>query len=253
MANSDDLDPTGRFTNRAEDYVRYRPSYPAAAIDALLDGLGAPATLVAADVGAGTGISARLLAERGVEVVAVEPNRAMRDAAAPHPRVTFRDGSAESIPLADGAVDLVLAAQAYHWFRAEPAVAEMARVVKSGGRLALVWNRRAEVEPFMQGYERAILEAADDPAVVGMHADIEAVDRSRLFGPRRIVRFEQRQVVDRDGLMGRALSASYVPKQGPRLTRLVERLGELYDQYAVSGSVELVYETEVTLAERLPR
>jgi len=128
MANSDDQDPTGRFTNRAEDYVRYRPSYPAAAIDALLAGLGAPTTLVAADVGAGTGISARLLAERGVEVVAVEPNRAMREAAAPHARVTFRDGSAEAIPLADGSVDLVLAAQAYHWFRAVPAVTEMARV-----------------------------------------------------------------------------------------------------------------------------
>jgi SAM-dependent methyltransferase len=253
MANSDDHDPTGRFTNRAEDYVRYRPSYPAAAIDALLAGLGAPAALVAADVGAGTGISARLLAERGVEVVAVEPNRAMRDAATPHPRVTFRDGSAEALPLATGSVDLVLAAQAYHWFRAVPAVTEMARVLKPGGRLALVWNRRSELEPFMQGYERAILEAADDPAVVGMHADLEAVDRSGLFAPRRVERFEQRQAVDREGLLGRALSASYVPKQGPRLALLVERLGALYDEYAARGSVELVYETEVTLAERLPR
>jgi SAM-dependent methyltransferase len=253
MADSDAREPTGRFTNRAEDYVRYRPSYPAAAVDAVLEGLGPPATLVAADIGAGTGISARLLADRGVEVIAVEPNRAMREAAAPHAAVTFRDGSAEAIPLADGAVDLVVAAQAYHWFRADEAVREMARALKSGGRLALLWNRRAAVGALMQGYERALLEAADDPAVVGMHADLEAVDRSRLFRSRRILRFEQRQAVDRDGLLGRALSASYVPKHGPRLVRLVERLTALYDQYAAGGSVDLVYETEVTLAERLPR
>jgi SAM-dependent methyltransferase len=253
MATSDELDPTGRFTSRAGDYVRYRPSYPAAAIDALLAGLGEPASLVAADVGAGTGISARLVAERGARVFAVEPNRAMREAATPHAGVTWLDGSAEAIPLADGAVDLVLAAQAYHWFRANESVAEMARVVKSGGRLALVWNRRDESDPFMAGYERAVLEVATDPAVVGMQADIEAVDRSGLFGPRRVERFQQRQPVDRDGLMGRALSASYVPKAGPGLALLVERLNALYDEYAARGPVELVYETEVVLAERLPR
>ena len=253
MPTVDDLNPTGRFTSRADDYVRYRPSYPAAAIDALLAGLGAPATLVAADVGAGTGISARLLAERGVKVFAVEPNRAMRQAAEPHPGVTWLDASAEAIPLADGAVELVLAAQAYHWFRAALAVAEMGRVVKSGGRLALVWNVRAQSDALMQGYERAILEVADNPSVVGMASDIEAVDRSGLFAPRRVERFEQRQMVDHDGLIGRALSASYVPKDGPRRALLIQRLSTLYDQHAANGHVELVYETEVVLAERLPR
>ena len=80
-------DPTGRFRDRAADYAAARPSYPAAALDALLEGLGAPAALVVADVGAGTGIAARLVAERGARVLAVEPNAAMRAAAEPHPRV----------------------------------------------------------------------------------------------------------------------------------------------------------------------
>ncbi len=80
MAEPHDIDPTGRFSNRADDYARHRPTYPAAAIDALLAGLGPASGLVAVDVGAGTGISARLLAERGVSVIAVEPNRAMREA-----------------------------------------------------------------------------------------------------------------------------------------------------------------------------
>src|SRR5262245_49009958 len=100
MSAPSDLDPTGRFTQRADDYAVYRPTYPAAAIDAILDGLGAPARLVAADVGAGTGIASRLLAERGVRVLAVEPNAAMRAVAAAHPRVEAHVGTAEATGLA---------------------------------------------------------------------------------------------------------------------------------------------------------
>jgi SAM-dependent methyltransferase len=253
MVSLDDPSPTARFSNRADDYVRYRPSYPAAAIDALIAGLGAPETLFVGDIGAGTGISARLLAERGARVAAIEPNRAMREAAAPHPNVTWLDGTAEAIPLADAAVDLTLAAQAFHWFRAAPAVAEMARVTKPGGRLALVWNVRSATDPLMQGYERAILEVATDPSVVGMNSDLSAIERSGYFGPRRAARFEKRQTVDHDGLIGRALSASYVPKEGEPRARLIERLGALFASHAEHGTVDLVYETQVIVAERLAR
>src|SRR5688500_14656893 len=118
--NLDALRPTERFSGRAESYVRFRPSYPAAAIDAVLAGLGDPARLVAADVGAGTGISARLLADRGGRVDAVEPNTAMRAAAAPHAGVRWHGGRAQATGLPDASVDLVLCAQAYHWFDEEP-------------------------------------------------------------------------------------------------------------------------------------
>lgn len=253
MSTPSDLDPTGRFSNRAEDYARYRPTYPAAAIDAVLDGLGPPSRLAALDVGAGTGISARLLGERGAHVTAVEPNRAMREAAAPHPNVTWLEGTAEAIPLGNAAVDLALSAQAFHWFRAGEAVREMARVTKSGGRLALVWNHRSATDPFMRGYQEILLALGVDPAVAGMDADVAAVERSGLFGPRRVVSFEHRQRVDRDGLIGRALSASYVPKDGAGRARLVELLSALHARYAHDGTVDFVYDTEVTLAERLPR
>jgi SAM-dependent methyltransferase len=116
----DRLDPTGRFTNRAEDYAKHRPSYPDAAIDAVLMGLGAPPDLVAADVGAGTGISSRALAARGLRVVAIEPNAAMRAKAEPHPRVEWRDGTGERTGLPPASVDLVLCAQAFHWLDPEP-------------------------------------------------------------------------------------------------------------------------------------
>jgi len=142
-----ELAPTTRFSDRAADYVRYRPDYPAAAIDRMLAGLRTPPEIVAADVGAGTGISARRLAERGARVWAVEPNAEMRAAAAPHPLVTWHDGTAEATGLDRASVDLVLCAQAFHWFRPPEAVAEFARILRPGGRLAIVWNRRDRSDP----------------------------------------------------------------------------------------------------------
>src|SRR5262245_13861892 len=127
------MNPTGRFSDRASDYVKYRPTYPAAAIDAVLEGLGPAGTLVAADVGAGTGISSRLLAERGVRVIAVEPNRVMRDAAEPHELVEWRDGRAEGTGLESSSLDLVLCAQSFHWFEPAAALGELARVLRPGG------------------------------------------------------------------------------------------------------------------------
>jgi ubiquinone/menaquinone biosynthesis C-methylase UbiE len=101
-----------RFSDRATDYAKYRPSYPATAIDRILEGLNNP--LVAADIGAGTGISSRLLAERGVRVLEIEPNADMRQAAAPHPLVKFYDSTAEKTGIADASIDLVTCFQSFH-------------------------------------------------------------------------------------------------------------------------------------------
>ncbi len=130
-----ELSPTSRFADRASDYARFRPSYPAEAIDAALAGMPIASGLVAADIGAGTGISSRLFAERGVRVLAVEPNAAMRESAEPHEGVTFVDGTAEATGLESASVDLVICAQAFHWFRPVEALAEFRRIVKPGGRL----------------------------------------------------------------------------------------------------------------------
>src|SRR5262245_17027369 len=131
-------DSVQRFSDRASDYVRYRPTYPDEAIDAVLAGLGPSERLVAADIGAGTGISARLLGDRGVRVIAVEPGDGMRGAAASHPKVTWLAGAAEATGLRSQVVDLVLCAQSFHWFRGADALSEFARVLKPGRRLAIV-------------------------------------------------------------------------------------------------------------------
>src|SRR4051812_36222640 len=105
------LDTVERFSDRAADYVKYRPGYPAEIFSAILDGLGPTGQLLAADVGAGTGISARLLGARDVKVVAAEPGEAMRRAADPHPSVAWVSARAEAIGLRSHILDLVLCAQ----------------------------------------------------------------------------------------------------------------------------------------------
>lgn len=246
-----ELNPTGRFSDRVTDYVKYRPSYPAPAIDAVLAGLRSPSDLTAADVGAGTGISARLLADRGVRVLAVEPNAAMSGAADQHAGVTWRTGTAEATGLADSSTDLITAFQAFHWFEPGPTLREFHRILRPGGRLALVWNRRSLTEPFTAGFRRAIHEVGGESAAERMDFDPAVIARSGLFSPPRLSEFPNEQRLDEAGLIGRAMSASYVPKTGPEAGRLLALLRELHARHAdASGRVTLVYSTQVFVSAR---
>ncbi len=246
------MDPTGRFSDRASDYVRHRPDYPAIAFDAMLEGLGAPESLLAADVGAGTGISTRPLAERGVRVVAIEPNAAMRAAAEPHANVAWRDGSAEATGLPDACVDLVLCAQAFHWFRQAEALAEFRRVLRSGGRFALMWNVRDDSDALTREYIEAI------HATNGVHAseripfDPATSDQVGGFGPVGFHAFPHEQALDRDGLLGRATSSSYVSREPAKLEALTRLLHEAFERHRdARGLVTMRYVTEVWMASRL--
>jgi SAM-dependent methyltransferase len=251
MAQHNDRDTVERFSDRAADYVRYRPTYPPEAIDAILDGLGPPGRLVAADVGAGTGISARLLGERGVRVIALEPGEGMRHAAAPHPNVVWAAGRAEATGLASQAVDLVLCAQSFHWFQTADALTEFARVLKERGRLAISWNRRSRSDPFTAGYRQAIVAVGGEIADETRTFDPNVIGDSGLFSAAERKSFPNVQRLDLTGLIGRARSASYVPKSGAAGERLLSLLRALHEQYADrDGLVTLVYDTEVFCSTR---
>ena len=145
----------GSFNAAADLYERGRPPYPPVALDWLLP----PTARRVLDLGAGTGKLTRLLVARGLDVVAVEPLDGMRaelDRVVPGARVLA--GSAERIPLADGAVDAVLAAQAWHWVDPARAVPEVARVLSPGGTLGLVWNERDELVSWVAELGRIIGE-----------------------------------------------------------------------------------------------
>jgi SAM-dependent methyltransferase len=248
-AEESDRDTVGRFNNRAADYVRYRPTYPPEAIDAILDGLGPPGRIVAADVGAGTGISARLLGERGVRVIAVEPGEVMRRAARAHPNVVWAAGRAEATGLASQAVDLVLCAQSFHWFQTADALLEFARILKERGRLAITWNRRSTSDPFTAGYRQAIVDVGGEIAEESRAFDPNVISDSGLFSSPERQSFPNFQRLDLAGLIGRARSASYVPRTGVEGERLLSLLRALHERYAdEDGLVTLVYDTEVFCA-----
>jgi SAM-dependent methyltransferase len=247
------MDPTGRFSDRADAYARYRPGYPSEAISAIVDSLrpAKPPDLTAADIGAGTGIFSRLLGVRGLRVLAIEPNEAMRLAGAPHPNVEYLPGSAEATGLKDASVDLITCAQAFHWFHHDKALPEFRRVLKPTGRLSVLWNDRDHSDPLTAEYGRLILKASDNhPAAEDRGACAEALEHSSLFANIKIHLFRYEQPLDQKGLIGRAQSASYVPKEGPKLDDLLEGLTDLHRRFAdLKGIVRMVYCTRVYVAE----
>lgn len=245
-----DEHPTRRFHDRAEAYARYRPGYPAAAVDVMLQGL--PAQCTVADVGAGTGILSRLLADRGACVLAVEPNASMRGAAAPHAGVLWSGGTAEATGVPDASVDLVTIAQAFHWVDAPTALREFARILRPRGRLAILWNRRSREHPFTLGYRR-VLEVMDAEAPAERaHFDPSIVVASAgVFQDLRHLEFVNAQRLTEEELLGRARSTSTVPLTGPHADRIFEMLRELHAQHrGPDGKVEMVYRTNLYLWTR---
>jgi SAM-dependent methyltransferase len=252
------LDPLLRFADRAADYARARPSYPKEAIGWILEPAGLPTApasgcLVVADIGAGTGIMSRLIADAttagGGQVIAIEPNPAMRAAAEPHARVEWREGTGEATGLPSGSVDIVVCAQAFHWMRPTAALAEFARIGRGGARLAIVVNERDPSDDVTRRYGDALKAVVDHELSEGMAAQAEtALAAAGLVVERRS--FAYRHRLEREDWFARAFSASYVPREGARAQRLREELGRIFDAWpeAVPGepaSVHMVYATKV--------
>lgn len=240
------LDPLNRFSDRASNYAKYRPSYPAEAIDQILAGLGEPAQLVAADIGAGTGISSRLLADREVNVWAIEPNAAMSAAAEAHPNVKYRQASAEQTGLPSQSVDLVTCFQSFHWFEPDTTFAEFHRILKPSGRLALVWNNRDSNDLLTQEIGEIMQKASDNHPVLDRP---EVFPENSNFVNVQELSFLSQQALDQTGLIGNAKSRSYIPQAGSNYEQLLVDLNSLYERWADDrGLVYLKYQTKVFLA-----
>ncbi len=245
------LDSTARFSDRVADYVRCRPTYPNALRDALVHEVGVSPASIVADIGSGTGISTALLLGTGCTVFAVEPNAEMRRAAearlGQEPRFRSVVGRAEATTLADRSVDVVTAGQAFHWFSVPETRAELLRILRPAGKVALFWNtRRSEGTPFLGAYERLLKQFGTDYAQV-QHRKVGASVLQAFFGGA----FESRvfftaQTLDYDGLLGRLLSSSYAPGPAhPDYARMVAVLQEIFDTHQENGRVRMEYDTEL--------
>ena len=250
--------PTERFSSRVENYIRYRPGYPQAAIALLAARCGLSAAAVVADIGSGTGILTGELLATGARVIGVEPNDAMRAAAEAQlgKEERFRSvaGTAEATTLPANTIDLWVAGQAFHWFDVRKARVEALRVVRAGGFGALLWNERPrEASAFLADYE-ALLEryAPEYAAITASRAD-EASMRSFLGVAMELATFPNQQVFDFEGVKGRLMSSSYAPEPADRgYAPLLEGLEAVFRSHQRDGRIVFPYQTLVYYAQLKP-
>ncbi|MES2314165.1 MAG: class I SAM-dependent methyltransferase [Pseudomonadota bacterium] len=247
-----DLHSTARFSDRVDDYVRYRPDYPPALIEWLQREQGVDAGWRVADVGAGTGISSKMFLDAGYRVTAVEPNAPMRAAAErwlqAYESFDAVDGKADATGLPDASVDLVTVAQAFHWFDQETTRREFARILRPRGLAAIWWNsRRLTGTRFLEGYEALLQQFGTDYASVAERYTND--ERMRAWfgaGFCGSARFEHAQRLDFEALRGRLMSSSYAPQAGhPQHEPMLRELRELFDSCAEQGTVSFDYDTRI--------
>ncbi len=246
------LQPTERFTGRASVYARFRPSYPRGAIEALRDRCGLGPGCAVADIGAGTGIFTSLLLHEGATVFAVEPNEEMRSELAASlgdaPNLAVWKGTAEDTHLPSHTIDLVTAAQAFHWFEPESTRREWRRILRAPRWVALVWNTRdVEGDEFHRAYDRLVLDYAKRREGPGTEpAQTRSWTRLGLESELEHLQFPNPRTVDLETLVGNSLSASYVPKPGEVLHPLfVQELTDLFEKCQSNGKLEIRMHTDL--------
>jgi len=240
---------TTRFSNRVKNYTRYRPSYPVSAVQWIVNRYHLGPQSQVADIGSGTGIFTQLLMDAELPVTAVEPNVEMRLESdrlhATNPLYSSQAGTAEFTNLEDNSVDVITAAQAGHWFDLEKSKREFQRILRPGGVLALIWNRRMHSSPFQIAYE-TVLNTLPEYAEVN-HNKLDDVQLAKLFtGDMERKTFANCQEFDRASFRGRVFSSSYTPSPEDSMYSVFSRkIDGLFSAYATNARVSFAYSSEV--------
>lgn len=239
------------FSTKAEVYAQARPSYPDEMVEFLVKEAGLGAESLVADIGGGTGLSARPFLERGIPVVLVEPNLEMRSVAesflSGFESVRFYSGSGETTGLEDASTDLVFCGQSFHWMDMELARAEFRRILKAGGFAALAWNLRQHEDAVQKAFD-CISEEFGGESYERIRHDNLAPDYSSFFEIRnyREVHFENEQVLDLLALSNLIYSRSYIPDRDTENGEQVQqRINQLFQENEQEGTVLFRYTTKV--------
>ena len=243
-------DPTERFSDRVENYAKYRPGYPDDMLHFLRTLVTPPATV--ADIGSGTGILTCQLLNNGYELYAVEPNDAMRSEAertlSGYPAFRSVRGTAEATTLADQSVVLITCAQAFHWFDRVKTKLEFCRILKLDGMAALIWNERLDdSSPVNREYDNLLKSMAPDHQNVS-HRQVSLEEIRSFFAPGEVQlrTFPNDQILDREGFLGRLLSSSYVPNLGqPGHREIIGAAGKIFDAHNAGGRITFDCETKL--------
>jgi ubiquinone/menaquinone biosynthesis C-methylase UbiE len=242
---------TSRFSDRVENYVRYRPGYPPQVLETLKLECGLKREHLFADIASGTGIWTRLLLENGNRTFGVEPNSGMREAAermlSSFSSFTSIAATAEATSLPDHSMDFVTAAQAAHWFNRELSRREFARILRPRGWLVLLWNERlTDSTPFLRDYEQLLLTYGTDYQDIRHERTTDAVNEFFDPAPYEERNFPMLQEFDYAGVEGRLLSSSYAPgPEHPKHAAMLRELRQIFDEHAVENRVAFEYTTRV--------
>ena len=245
-------DSTQRFSNRVEDYVRYRPGYPREIVGVLREECGLKPESVVVDVGSGTGLLTQLFLENGNVVHGIEPNAAMREAGEQflekYHHFSSVAATAEATTLPDASADFIVTGQAFHWFDAKLTRDEFSRLLKPDGWVAIIWNERKKDATALQRDYESLLQnhSADYKQVASRYP--ERGQMEEFFGKEglRHKTFANEQRFDFAGLRGRLLSSSYSPPAGhPEHEPMLAELQRLFDTHQESGFVRFEYETHI--------
>ena len=247
---NDKVNPMKRFSNRVDDYIKSRPSYPEAIITFMQNELGLIPEDKIADIGSGTGKLSELLLKNPNMVYCVEPNKEMREAAEKmlkgFPNFISINGTAENTGLEPKCIRFITCAQAFHWFNHEKAKSEFERILLSDGWVVLIWNSRViDSSNFMKDYEKFLLEFSVDYSQVN-HKNIGEKILNNFFSNYRNIIFPYSQIFDFKGLRSRLLSSSYIPSEtNARYSVMMDGLKDLFEKYEIDGNVEFIYNTEI--------
>ena len=242
---------TSRFSDRVENYVKYRPHYPDEIVVYLQRDFGLSPSHTVVDIGSGTGISSELFLRHGNRVIGVEPNAPMRERSITqlkgYPRFEAVDGTAENTTLSDKSADFIIAGQAFHWFDRVRTKKEFRRILKPGGIAVLMWNERLVNTEFASLYDQLIVDHATDYVTVD-HRNIEKASIDEFFAPDSVSLkvFANQQVFDFAGLKGRLTSSSYVPNEGQTgYAPMIDALQKLFDRFQKNNFITIDYDTNV--------
>lgn len=243
-------DNTIRFSNRVDDYIKYRPGYPEALIDTLEEVMKISNGTIVADIGSGTGLSSKPFLQKDYFVLGVEPNSEMRRASekllASFPHFKTINGTAENTKLKNKSVGLIFCGQAFHWFDINKCKIEFERILEDNGNIVLAWNERSTGSAFQKEYDNILYNNIEEYKKVNhRHVNKEVI--ATFFSPKKMhqTSLGNKQEFNLQGLKGLLLSSSYCPKEGPVFQNLMKEMEQLFVRHQQNNLIEFEYETKI--------
>lgn len=238
-----------RFSDRVENYIKYRPDYPFEIIEFLKKEIDLTSDKVIADIGSGTGLSALNFLKNGNQVIGIEPNEEMRKAGEiflkEYSKFSSQYGKSDNTNLPDNSIDLIIAGQAFHWFDVDKTKNEFKRILKGDRYVLLIWNEKNFSKLFMSDYEKLLKTYGTDYDKVKQENIDDSILSNFFDKGYQLKEFYNNQIFDYQGVEGRMLSSSYIPLDATIRETITNELKNIFNKYQSDNKIDFEYTTKV--------